>query len=667
MAQDSTPSPPPAGQGAGEDSQATTRNERAPDAGAAGRHDQPYAQPHGHGQGGATLPLAIGSIGVVYGDIGTSPLYALRESLTRARSTAATFESDVIGIVSLLLWSLIIIVTLKYVLFILRADNKGEGGTLALTALAQRAVGKRSMPIFFLGIVGAALFSGDAIITPAISVLSAVEGLRTVTPVFDHYVVPITVVILIALFAVQRRGTAKVAVFFGPIMLLWFSTLAALGVWHISDAPVIFNALNTMQAVSFMTSHGMISFFVLGAVFLAITGTEAIYADMGHFGRKPIQIAWISVVLPGLALNYLGQGAMLIKEPHKLSDPFFLMAPDTLRLPLVIFATVATVIASQAIITGAFSVARQAIQLGLLPRLEIQHTSPTQEGQIYLPAINRLLLIGVLFLVVIFRSSSNLASAYGIAISASLLVDTALAFIIMWRFWRWPLPAVIALAGAFFFIELTFFASNISKLLEGGYIPVIVGTAIVLIMWTWMRGTSLLEQRMRRDSIPTVDLIRMLEKSKPTRVAGTAVFLSSDLESAPSALMHNLKHNKVLHERVLLLSVRTEDTPRVNPAHRFEIEQMSSDFTRVKIHYGFMESPRIPAAMAELRKSGIKYDIMTTSFFLGRRTLKASPSSEMPAWQDKLYIALAGRAANATDFFHIPSDRVVELGAQVTI
>jgi len=623
---------------------------------------------HGpHGQRGATIPLAIGSVGVVYGDIGTSPLYALRESLQRAGSTPASFQSDVIGIVSLLLWSLIVVVTFKYVLFILRADNKGEGGTLALTALAQTAMGRRSMPIFFLGIVGAALFSGDAIITPAISVLSAVEGLKTVTPGLEKLVVPITVVILIALFAVQKRGTQKVATFFGPIMLAWFTTLAALGVLHISDTPQIMRALNPVEAVHFIASHSLIAFFVLGAVFLAITGTEAIYADMGHFGRKPIQLAWICVVLPGLSLNYLGQGAMLIKDPSKLSDPFFLMAPDMLRLPLVIFATVATVIASQAIITGAFSVARQAIQLGLLPRLEIQHTSSTQEGQIYLPAINRLLLIGVLFLVVMFRSSTNLASAYGIAISASLLVDTILVFIVMWKLWRWPLAGAIALAGGFFAIELLFFASNISKLLEGGYIPVVIGGAIILIMRTWMRGTSLLEQRMRRDSIPTRELIRMFDKSKPVRVAGTAVFLTSDPEVAPVALMHNLKHNKVLHERVLLISVRTEDVPRVGPEARFEIEQLAKDFTRVVIHYGFMESPSIPAAMAELRKSGIKFDIMTTSFFLGRRTLKQSSHSEMPDWQDKLFIALAGRAANATDFFHIPSDRVVELGAQVSI
>ncbi|MGE3246940.1 MAG: potassium transporter Kup [Beijerinckiaceae bacterium] len=627
---------------------------------------QSHGSSGGHHKTG-TFGLAVGSVGVVYGDIGTSPLYALRESLSRVSSSGNQFETSVISVVSLLLWALIFVVTIKYVLFILRCDNRGEGGTLSLMALAQNAIGKRSGVIFMIGIFGAALFSGDAIITPAISVLSAVEGLQVVAPSLQPYVVLITVVILVTLFSVQKRGTAGVARWFGPIMCFWFLLLASLGLYHIFDAPRILQALNPMWGLHFLFTHKVVSFLVLGAIFLAVTGTEAIYADMGHFGRKPIQIAWISFVLPALALNYLGQGAMLLSDPASLQNPFFLMAPESMRLPLVIMATLATVIASQAIITGAFSVARQAIQLGLLPRLEIQHTSETQEGQIYLPTINRLLLLGVLLLVVVFRSSSNLASAYGIAISASMIVDSILAFIVVWKLWRWPLAGAAALCGLFLVVEVAFFLSNSTKFLVGGYIPAVVGITIIAIMWTWMRGTKLLEQKTHRDSIAIRELIRMLQKSEPTRVPGTAIFLTSDPQSAPAALMHNLKHNKVLHERVLIVCVRTEGLPRVSAANRYEIEVLSDDFTAITLHFGFMENPRVPAALVELRKAGIKFDIMTTSFFLGRRTLKTSASSEMPGWQDKLYVSLSKQAANATDFFSIPSDRVVELGAQVTI
>ena len=624
------------------------------------------SQGGGHHKAG-TVGLAVGSVGVVYGDIGTSPLYALRESLSRVTDVGHSFEANVISVVSLLLWALILVVTLKYVLFILRCDNRGEGGTLSLMALAQNALGRKSIVIAFIGIIGAALFSGDAIITPAISVLSAVEGLKVVVPAVEPYIVAITVVILVTLFSVQRGGTAGVARWFGPIMCVWFLMLAGLGLYHIADAPRIFQAINPVWGLHFLFTHKLVSFLVLGAIFLAVTGTEAIYADMGHFGRKPIQLAWVCFVLPALALNYLGQGAMLLSNPATLENPFFLMAPEQMRLPVVLMATLATVIASQAIITGAFSVARQAIQLGLLPRLEIQHTSATQEGQIYLPAINRLLLIGVLLLVVLFRSSSNLASAYGIAISASMIVDSALAFLVVWKLWRWPLVWAASLTGFFIFVELAFFISNSAKFLVGGYIPAIIGISIILTMWTWMRGTKLLEQKTRRDSIAIRDLIRMLQKSEPTRVPGTAIFLTSDPTVAPAALMHNLKHNKVLHERVLIVSVKTEGLPRVSAANRHEIEVLSDDFSAIILHFGFMENPRVPAALVELRKAGIKFDIMTTSFFLGRRTLKTSVKSEMPAWQDKLYVSLTHKSANATDFFSIPSDRVVELGAQVTI
>ena len=616
---------------------------------------------------GSVWSLTLGSIGVVYGDIGTSPLYALRESLAHTHTAGGIVEQDVIGIVSLLLWALFLTVTLKYVLFLMRADNKGEGGTLALMALAQNAFPRAAAPVFVLGILGASLFSGDAIITPAISVLSAVEGLKLVTPFFEPYVVPITLVILFTLFMVQSRGTGGVATFFGPIMLVWFASIAALGTSHIGDAPRIFMAFNPLNGLHFLGSHGMIGFLVLGSVFLAVTGAEALYADMGHFGCRPIQIAWIVLILPSLVLNYLGQGALIISNPEAVENPFFLAAPEWALLPLVLLATVATVIASQATITGAFSLARQAIQLGLLPRMEIIHTSHMQEGQIFSPRVNRILLIGVILLVLMFKTSSALASAYGIAVTASLLVDSCLAFVVVWKLWRWPLWGALVLTGAFLCIELAFFSANVVKILDGGYVPMFVGASMVVMMWTWVRGTRLLEQKTRRDSIPLRDLLRMLEKSKPTRVQGAAVFLTSDPEVAPTALMHNLKHNKVLHERIFIISVKTEQVPRVNPKRRFEIERISDDFTKITLHYGFMESPRVPAALATLRKAGLKFDIMTTSFFLGRRTLKTAPNSGMPLWQDKLFVALSKQSANATDFFSIPSDRVVELGAQVTV
>jgi KUP system potassium uptake protein len=630
---------------------------------APGGQKPPESSEHGKS---SQWTLTLGSIGVVYGDIGTSPLYALRESLVHTQSVGIG-EYDVLGVVSLLLWALFLIVTLKYVIFLMRADNRGEGGTLALMALAQGALGRRSTPVLMIGIVGASLFSGDAIITPAISVLSAVEGLKLVTPFFDPYVLPITFVILITLFFVQSRGTGRVATFFGPIMVVWFLSIALMGLSHIGDAPRILYAFNPLHGVRFLFAHGMLSFVVLGSVFLAVTGAEALYADMGHFGRRPIQLAWTAFVLPALILNYLGQGALILHTPSAIENPFFLMAPQWALLPLVLLATLATVIASQATITGAFSLARQAIQLGLLPRLEIQHTSDTQEGQIFIPRVNRILLIGVLLLVAMFKTSSSLASAYGIAVTASMVVDSCLAFVVVWRLWKWPLWGAFGVMGGFLAIEGVFFSANLVKVLDGGWVPVLIGTSMVLMMWTWMRGSGFLERKTHRDSIPMRDLIRMLQKSKPTRVPGTAVFLTSDPEVAPSALMHNLKHNKVLHERVLIVSVKTEDTPRVGAKNRYEIEQLSEDFTRVTLHFGFMESPRVPVALANLRKAGLKFDIMTTSFFLGRRTIKASPTSGMPGWQDGLFIALSRQSANATDFFSIPSDRVVELGAQVTV
>ena len=610
--------------------------------------------------------LALGSIGVVFGDIGTSPLYALQTALGQFKGSALG-AAEVIGVVSLIVWALLIVVTGKYVLFLMQADNKGEGGILSLMALAQRALGQRTTLAFLLGVAGASLFSGDAMITPAISVLSALEGLKQVNPELAPFVLPATIVILVLLFTAQSRGTAGVAAFFGPIMLVFFVVNAALGLFHISNQWSILQALSPIPGLAFIHAHGALGVIVLGSVFLAVTGAEALYADMGHFGRKPIQAAWLFLVLPALICNYLGQGALIINDPKAVANPFYLLAPSWGLVPLILLSTMATVIASQAVITGAFSLASQAIQLGLLPRLEIVHTSDTQEGQIFIPRVNRILLFGVLALVLLFRSSDNLANAYGIAVSGTMVTTTALAFFVVWKLWRWPLWAALALVCGFLSIDVGFFIANLYKVLDGGWVPLMLGGAMFILMWTWSRGSAILHIKTHRDSIPMPDLIKMLEKSKPVRVRGTAVFLTNDPSSAPSSLMHNLKHNKVLHEKVVLLNVRAETTPRVTSSHRFEIEALSPDFTLVTLHFGYMEQPHIPRALAAMRKAGLKFDIMTTSFFFGRRTLKASPNSGMPLWQDKLFIAMTKQAASAPDFFNLPSDRVVELGAQMKV
>ena len=622
-------------------------------------------QPHSQG-GGNFWILALGSVGVVFGDIGTSPLYALQTALGQF-SGAGPNPAEVVGIVSLIIWALLIVVTAKYVLFLMMADNKGEGGILSLMALAQNAIGRRTLIVFLLGVAGASLFSGDAIITPAISVLSALEGLKQVHPELGRYVLPATMVILVMLFLVQRRGTAGVAIFFGPIMLVFFLCIAGLGVAHIPYAPGILRALSPIPGLAFLIEHGPMGFVVLGSVFLAVTGAEALYADMGHFGRKPIQASWLFLVLPGLILNYLGQGALILTDPKAIENPFYLLAPTWALLPLVVLSTAATVIASQAVITGAFSLCSQAIQLGLLPRLEIVHTSATQEGQIFIPRINRILLVGVLALVLLFRSSDALANAYGIAVAGTMVATTSLAFFVVWKLWRWPLWGAIAIVAGFLVIDISFFIANLYRVFDGGYVPLLLGTTTFIIMWTWSRGSAILTVKTHRDSIPLGDLIKMLERSKPVRVPGTAVFLTNDITVAPSAFMHNLKHNKVVHERVVIMSVRTETAPRVSEANRFQIEKISNDFYTVTLHYGYMERPRIPHALAQLRKSGHKFDIMTTSFFLGRRTLKPAANSGMPQGQDHLFIALARQAASAPDFFAIPSDRVVELGAQMKV
>ncbi len=609
--------------------------------------------------------LALGSVGVVYGDIGTSPLYAFREALLHAQEGGIS-RAEVLGVTSLLLWALIFIVTIKYVLFLLQADNRGEGGTLSLMALAQAALGRATTPVFVLGVTGAALFYGDAVITPAISVLSAVEGLKLVTPIFDPYVIPITVGILLGLFAVQRHGTGKVAAIFGPLTAVWFLVMAGLGLHHVGDDPGVLAAFNPLHAVSFMTEHGAVGFVVLGSVFLAVTGAEALYADMGHFGRGPIQAAWILLVFPALALNYLGQGALILKAPEALANPFFLLAPDWALLPLVLLATAATVIASQAVITGAFSITQQAVQLGLLPRMEIQYTSDQHAGQFFMPDINRLLLLGVLAIVVMFKSSSALAAAYGISVTGTMVVTTCLAFVVVWKAWRWPLPVAALFIAPFLLVDATFLGANLLKVLDGGWVPILIAACIIVAMWTWVRGLGVIFHK-THTGMPLLELIRHLEKKPPTRVPNTAIFLTSDADVVPTALLHNLKHNMVLHERNVVMNVKTAPIPRVDDAERVQIERLSDDFSRVLLTFGYMETPNIPKALLLARRQGLKFDIMKTSFFVGRRTIKPAARSAMPGWQDDLFLSLARHATNASDFFHIPAGRVVELGTQVTI
>src|SRR6187455_2077232 len=611
--------------------------------------------------------LTLGSVGIVYGDIGTSPLYAFREAATAAAASAPITREIVLGVLSMILWALILVVTVKYVLILLRADNNGEGGTLALMALAFRAIGKRAPFVMMLGIVGAAMFLGDSVITPAISVLSAVEGLKLVSPGSEHFVVPITVVILVGLFALQRRGTANVAAFFGPVMVIWFVAVAAAGLLHISDDPSVFLAINPYYAVTFLAGHGFIGLVTLGAVFLAVTGGEALYADLGHFGRKPIQTAWMFFVLPALLINYFGQGALVLSDPSAIEHSFYRMVPEHFVLPLVGLATAATVIASQAVITGAYSLVYQAVQLGLLPRFEVRYTSETHAGQIYLPRVNRLLLIGVMLLVLLFHTPSNLASAYGIAVSTTMVVDGIMGFVVIWKLWNWRAATAAAVILPFVVVDMSFFAANLLKLLEGAWVPLLFGVAVALMIWTWRRGAAILIAKTRRIEVPLADLIKSLEKRPPHIVKGTAVFLTSDPSFVPTALMHNLKHNKVLHEHNVILTIETAETPRVDPSERVKMETISEKFSTVRLRFGFMESPNVPKALVIARKLGWQFDIMATSFFVSRRSLKPSAQSGMPLWQDHLFIAMSRSANDATDYFQIPTGRVVEVGTQVTI
>jgi KUP system potassium uptake protein len=621
----------------------------------------------GHDAPPSLLALALGSVGVVYGDIGTSPLYAFREAAIAASDDQIVTRDVVLGVLSLIVWALIITVTLKYVLILLRADNNGEGGTLSLTALATRALGRRTPFVFIVGVIGASMFLGDSVITPAISVLSAVEGLKLASPAFSDFVVPLTVIILIALFAAQSRGTAKVAAMFGPIMVIWFLSIAIAGALHIRDDPTVLLAMNPFYGVDFLVHHGAIGLVTLGAVFLVVTGGEALYADLGHFGRKPIQIAWLVLVLPALLVNYFGQGAKVLADPAAIENPFYRLVPDAFLLPMIVLATAATVIASQAVITGAYSLVHQAIQLGLLPRLAILHTSASHVGQIYIPRVTIALMIGVLLLVGLFRTSSALASAYGIAVATTMVVDGLLAFVVIWKRWQWPLWQALLLIAPFVIVDIVFFSANLLKLFEGAWAPLLFGAGMVLLILTWRRGTGILISKTRRIEVPLDTLFRSLEKKPPHFVPGTAVFLTSDPEFAPTALLHNLKHNKVLHDNNVILTIITADTPRVPEEERVRITPMSKHFSKVSLKFGYMEQPNVPKALAVARKLGWQFDIMSTSFFLSRRALRPSAKSGMPSWQDHLFIALARSASDATDFFQIPTGRVVEVGTQVTV
>ena len=618
------------------------------------------------GHAPSNLPLLVlGALGVVYGDIGTSPLYAFREALHASGGEGA--PRDVLGLLSLIVWSLTMVVTVKYVGFVLRADNKGEGGTLSLMTLASNAFAKRPTWILAHGIIGGSLFLGDAIITPAISVLSAVEGIEVVAPDLTPWVVPITVLILLGLFMVQRFGTAKVSTVFGPVMALWFIVLGVSGLVHIFDAPEVLQALNPVLSVIFLYEHAGIAIVVLGAVFLAVTGAEALYVDLGHFGRKPIIAAWLFLVFPCLLLNYFGQGAFVLNHVGKFDNPFFQMQPDWALIPMIALATLATVIASQAVITGAYSLVRQAMHLNLLPRLEVRHTSEEVAGQIFMPQVNGFLLIAVLLLVIGFKGSSALSAAYGIAVTGEMLVTVILLFIVMWRMWKWNITLAIVVIVPLLIIDFGFFIANVAKFAQGGWVPAVVATVLASLMTIWIVGRRRLAAKTRRDEVPLEFLVENLSKKKPTIVPGTAVFLTSDIEGAPTALLHSLKHYKVLHEHNVILTVVTSSAPRVSDDEKVTIDAFNDLFYRVVVTFGYMETPNIPKALALARKLGWKFDIMSTSFFLSRRSLKASPKGGMPLFVDRIFIALAKNATDATEYFHIPTGRVVEIGTQVVI
>jgi KUP system potassium uptake protein len=626
---------------------------------------QDSAEPHAPSK--TTLKLAFATIGVVFGDIGTSPLYAMREALHPVVVAGGDLRTAVLGVASLLIWALILIVTLKYVVFLMKADNKGEGGILSLVVLVESLLRQKGGIILVLGMVGAAFFFGDAMITPAMSVLSAVEGLKVVNDGFDPFIVPLTLAILVSLFLFQYKGTAGVASLFAPITFVWFLTIGIIGFIHIFDDPEIFLAFNPAYGLSMLIERPGLALLVFGGVFLAVTGGEALYADMGHFGPKPIRIAWLAVVFPGLILNYLGQGAFIITHPESVENPFFLMVEGWLVIPLVLLATAVTVIASQAVITGAFSIAQQAMSLGLFPRMSITHTSETEHGQIYVSQINWMLLVGVVMLVLVFKSSSNLASAYGIAVNTSMVVDTILAAIFFWKARTLPRWFVIPALALILVIELVFLAANGLKIAHGGYMPVLLGATIILLMFTWMRGRQALAEKLRKESVELVPLLDSLERRQPTRVAGAAVFLQTDPLYAPSALMHNLKHNRVLHDRLVFITAETTSEPRIDNEERVTVKQLPLGAWLVEARFGYMEQPDVPKALRACAPFGLEIDPRQASYFLGRRVIRMSARSALPFWQQRLFIMMAGQSSRAIEFFRIPPDRVVELGMQMSV
>ena len=623
----------------------------------------------GHPQGRYLFILSLTALGVVYGDIGTSPLYAIHECFEGGHQLPVT-PANILGVLSLILWSLVLVISFKYLVFVLRADNRGEGGIIALTALVTpvkaSATGRRLL-LIALGLFGACLLYGDGMITPAISVLSAVEGLGIATPLFDPYIIPITVAILVGLFGFQRRGTAGVGAVFGPIIVGWFGVLAILGLRQILLAPQVLVAVNPWYALDFFLRNGWVGFLVLGSVFLVVTGGETLYADMGHFGTRPIKLAWFALVLPALLLNYFGQGALLTLHPAAVENPFYRMAPSWALYPLVLFSTVATVIASQAVISGAFSLTRQAIQLGYLPRLEIRHTSAKEKGQIYLPGINWALAAACIGLVLGFRSSGNLAAAYGVAVTTTMGITTLLFFVVASRHWHWPLYLALPLCGSFLAIDLSFFSANIFKVVNGGWFPLLVAILVFTLMTTWKRGRGVLAQRLRATAVPVASLLKNLEVSSPIRVPGTAVFMNGNPEGTPPAFLHNIKHNKVMHERLLILNVVTEEAPYVPAKDRISVERLGDGIYRLDVHYGFMEDPNIPKALSLVDLEGWTYDPEQTTFFLGRETLISTEKPGMAHWRKNLFIFMSSNARSAASFFDLPPNRIVVMGAQVEL
>ncbi|MGH6906708.1 MAG: potassium transporter Kup [Aestuariivirga sp.] len=612
--------------------------------------------------------LAFASLGVVFGDIGTSPLYAMREALRPVVEAGGDLKPAVLGVASLLLWALILIVTIKYVILLMRADNRGEGGILSLVVLVESVLKRKGGVVLGLGLIGAAFFFGDAMITPAISVLSAVEGLQVIDPRFENFIVPLTVAVLVTLFLFQYRGAAGVASYFAPVTAGWFVVIGLMGAVHIADDLSIFHAFNPLTGAAMLVERPGLALLVFGGVFLAVTGGEALYADMGHFGKKPIRVAWLACVFPGIVLNYLGQGAFIIAHPQAVENPFFLMAPGWALLPLIVLATLVTVIASQAVITGAFSMAQQAMSLGLLPRMNITHTSETEQGQIYIGQINWLILFGVVILVLVFKSSSNLAAAYGVAVNTSMVIDSILAIIFFWKARSLPVWLVLPSLLAILAIEFTFLAANGLKLFSGGYMPVLIGATIILIMRTWLKGRAALAARLRRESIELIGLLESLERRTPTRVAGAAVFMQTDPIYAPSALMHNLKHNRVLHDILVFITVETTDEPRLEREEdRVSVKQIPLGAWLVEARFGYMEQPDVPAALRACEAHGLAIDPRQASYFLGRRVIRISDRSALPFWQQRIFMMLANQSARAIEFFRIPPDRVVELGMQMSV